>query len=488
MAKLVSRFLGNRSGNFGMVFAFAFPALMASVALGVDLSNTLSTKTEMQDANDAAVLSAARYFKEHRKQPSLATVQAFLDGNSAFKITAKKLTFNKARTEFTLESKTKVKTYFMGYFGKKNQNYDSISKANLGFSDTLEFALSLDTTGSMEVDGKMDGLKVAANDFIDAMFDTKDRGADIKGGIVPFAQYVNVGASRRGEPWLNVPKDIDTRVTTNVCRKEKPVTGTTNCKSVYSPARTINHPATGPSCSKNDGVKKCTPGSAAWTETVAAGTSNQCDNTFGPEQTICENVTTGTLITWQGIVGSRDYPLNIKDSTYGKRIPGLLDVAGSVELLPLTDQRSKLVDKIASLTPSGETYMPEGIMWGTRLLTNKAPFTEGKTNGAGGRPVRKVLIVMTDGMNTLSPDGAFHTNSDTALADKYTSEACGEAKAQKLEVFTIAFGSAVPSSVKDLLEVCATTPDKFFNAKSSADLKLAFEGIANEMLNVRLSQ
>ena len=74
------------------------------------------------------------------------------------------------------------------------------------------------------------------------------------------------------------------------------------------------------------------------------------------------------------------------------------------------------------------------------------------------------------------------------LANQYTIEACNEAKAQKLEIFTISFGNDVPSSVKDMLEACATTPDKFFNAKSSADLKLAFEGIANQMLNVRLSQ
>jgi Flp pilus assembly protein TadG len=488
MAGLISRFASNRKGNFGMMLAFAMPALMASVALGLDISNSLSTKTEMQDANDTAVLMAARYFKEYRKQPPMSLVQKFLDANATMNIKAQKLTFNTQRTEFTLESTTKVKTYLMGYFGQGNVNYDALSKANLGFAETLEFALALDTTFSMSSDGKMDGLKVAANDFLDAMFDAKDRGADIKGGIVPFAQYVNVGISQKGQSWLSVPKDIDTRVTTNVCRKETPITGQTNCRNVYNAGYTIDHPATVESCYTNDGVKTCTPASGAWTENVPASNSNVCDNTYGPEQTICENVTTGQLITWQGYVGSRDYPLNVQDGTYGRKIPGLLDVVGSVEIQRLTADRTLLKNKINSLTPSGETYMPEGVIWGTRVLTKQAPFTEAKTTGNGGRPVRRVLVLMTDGENTLSPNGIYHTNTDTAQADVYTAEACDEAKAKDLEVFTISFGTAVPASARDLLEACASSPDQFFHAKSSSDLKQAFDSIAAQMLNVRLSQ
>jgi Flp pilus assembly protein TadG len=488
MAGLISRFSRNRSGNFAMIFAFAFPALMASVALGVDIANSLTTKTELQDANDAAVLFAARYFKQNRKQPTLAAVQAFLDGNSNAKVTAKNLAFNKTKSEFTLESQTKVKTYLMGYFGKSSLDYSSLSKANLGFSETLEFALALDTTGSMAADGKMAGLKVAANDFIDVMFDAKDRGADIKGGIVPFAEYVNVGVSQKGQPWLSVPIDVDTRVTTNVCRMEAPIIGQTNCKSVYFPAQTIEHPDQPETCSTTDGNKSCTPATPAWTENRPAGNYNQCEDVFGPEQKVCSDQTTGESTQWKGCVGSRDYPLNLKDATYGKRIPGLNDVVCSVELQTLTDDRDTLKDKINSLSPRGDTYLPEGVMWGTRVLTEQAPFTESKIKGKGGRPVRKALVVMTDGMNTLSPNGAYHVRANLALADTYTSEACDEAKAQKLEVFTISFGNAVPSAVKDLLEACASDPTKFFHARTSADLKDAFEDIANEMLAVKLTQ
>jgi Mg-chelatase subunit ChlD len=488
MAGLISRFASNKKGNFGMMLAVSIPALMASIAFGLDISNTLNTKTEMQDANDAAVLFAARYFKEKGKQPSISLIQKHLDGNSGLKMKAQKLAFNPQKTEFTLESSANVKTYLMGYFGQSNLDYNAISKANLGFSESLEFALALDTTASMAADGKMDGLKLAANDFLDAMFDAKDRGAEIKGGIVPFAQYVNVGVGQKGQSWLSVPKDIDNRVTTNVCKTEKPVTGTTNCKTVYQAPYTIEHPATAETCSTADGTKFCTQATSAWTQYIDGQNVNTCDNVYGPEQTICSDVTTGELITWQGYVGSRKHPLNVKDVGYGNKIPALLQVTGSVEIQPLTDDRVALKNKINSLTPSGETYMPEGIIWGTRVLTKQAPFTEAKTKGKGGRDIRRVLVLMTDGMNTLSPNGIYHTDTDTAKADLYTAEACDEAKAQKLEVFTITFGTAVPAYVKTMLETCASEPKYFFNAKSSADLKSAFDAISAEMLNVRLSQ
>jgi Flp pilus assembly protein TadG len=489
MAGLFSRFMRNKNGNFAMMFAFAAPALMASVALGVDITTTLTAKTELQDANDAAVLLAARYFKENRKQPSMALIQKFLDGNSDHVMNAKKLTFNAARSEYTLESSSTIKTMLMGYFGHYTEDYEVVSQSNLGFGETLEFTLALDTTGSMAFDGKMDGLKVAANNFIDAMFDAKDRGAEIRGGIVPFAQYVNVGKSQKAQHWLDVPKDIDTRVTKKECNMVAPVTGTTNCREVCYPASTVDYPAVPGACSTNDGVTTCLPDKPAYSVNYSASCNTMCDPIYGPEEKICENVTTGEFITWEGYVGSRAYPLNVQDSSPKKKIPGLLSVTGSAEIQPLTHNRKLLVDKINSLVPDGETYMPEGVMWGTRVLTEQAPFSEAKATGKGGLSVRRVLVLMTDGMNTLSPDGEFHIkNNDSTQADLYTAEACNEAKAQKLEVFTISFGNAVPNSAKVLLAACASSPANFYSAKSSADLKQAFEDIAAQMLNVRLSQ
>lgn len=488
MLSALKAFARNKMGNFAMATVFAFPAIFAGVATAVDITNTLKTKSELQNANDTAVLFAARFFKEYRRVPSNSQVQKFLDANASFPITNIKLKFDPERIEFTLTSDAKVNTMLMHYFAPGKQKYGVLSKASLGFSETLEFALALDTTGSMAGSGKMDALKVAANGFLDTMFEAKDKGADVKGAIVPFAQYVNVGLSQRRQSWLSVPRDIDTRVTTYECSMVSPVVGTTNCRNVCWPAETINHPASPGSCSTSDGVQTCSPGYPAWTENRAAGCANQCDNVYGPPEKVCQNVTRGELITWQGCVGSRAYPLNVKDSTYTTRIPGLLSVACSAEMQPLTDNRTVLKAKVDSLTPSGETYIPEGVMWGTRLLTPAAPFREGATRGRGNRPVRKVLILMTDGVNTLSPSFPLHDQANRAQADAYAAEACAEAKAQKLEVFTISFGAGVDADVKNLLESCASYPEQYFHADNAAGLTEAFKDIADALINVRLTQ
>ncbi|NJR13862.1 MAG: hypothetical protein HC779_06370 [Phyllobacteriaceae bacterium] len=387
-----------------------------------------------------------------------------------------------------MTSETKVNTLLMKYFKNAKQTYGAVSKANLGFSETLEFALALDTTGSMASSGKMDALKVAANDFIDTVFDAKDKGADVKGAIVPFAQYVNVGLAQKGQSWLSVPKNIDTRVTTEVEKDETPVIGQTNCRNECWSAHTINHAAQNGGCHTNDGVQSCWPGVPAWTQHVAAGCNNVCDPVYGPTVKVKVKETTGELITWQGCVGSRNDPLNVKDASYTTRIPGLLRVQCSAELQPLTDNRTTLKNKINSLYPQGETYMPEGVMWGTRVLTPIAPFKEGGTIAKGKRPIRKVLILMTDGINTLSPSFPLHDQADTAQADTYTRQACIEAKSLAMDIFTISFGAGVSTPVKDMLEECATHPTQYFHADNAAALKESFQDIADQLLNIRLSQ
>ncbi len=63
--------------------------------------------------------------------------------------------------------------------------------------------LALDITGSMNQKGKIGTLKTAATDLIETMFEAED--ADVKIGIVPFAQYSSVGTSYNAAAWLDYP-------------------------------------------------------------------------------------------------------------------------------------------------------------------------------------------------------------------------------------------------------------------------------------------
>ena len=506
----IKRFARDKRGNFAIMTVFTFPMLIAGVALAVDISENLRLKTDLQNANDTAVLFATRSFQETKQVPTKAQVQAYIDGNlkgaSAANVS---IAFDTTTNIMTLTSESTSKPMLMNYFGNQDTKVKVLSKAKLGVSGILEFSLALDTTWSMNDDGKMAGLKVAAKDFVKLLFDKKDQGADVKGAIVPFANYVNVGVSRRNESWMNVPADIDTRVTTTKFKWVDDPATKRNCKTTTKAGYNINHPAQPGSCWFEDGFQKCWNGSAAWTEWVPANTSTKCDYDKKKE---FYTETTGELIEWSGCVSSRNYPDNLVDAFGNKKFPGVIGTGCTTELQPLTNIRGQLVSKINSLRPAGDTYIPDGVMWGMRTLTGAAPFTEAKTADPLGSPLRKALIVMTDGQNSIQPYSDWRTPSKSGNgqlhdpiwiespprsgkwiptapnADPYTLEACNAAKAAGLEVYTISFGSAVPNSVKILLKSCASKPEFFNHAADSVGLSQAFNDIADQLLAVRLTQ
>jgi Flp pilus assembly protein TadG len=507
----INRLLKDKRGNFATMAIFGFPVMFASVALSLDVMNALRLKTELQNANDTAVLFATRSYQEKKVVPSTAEVKAFLEGNFKPSTPANVVVnFDPLTNVMTLTSEASAKPMMLNYFNVASTKVAVVSKAKLGVSGILEFSLALDTTWSMNDDSKMAGLKVAAKQFVKLLMDKKDQGADVKGAIVPFANYVNVGLSRRLEPWMNVPADIDTRVTTTKFRWVNDPATKRNCVTSTKPGYNINHPAEPASCWYEDGFQKCWSGSAAWTEWVPPKTSTKCQYDKMKE---FYTETTGEFKEWKGCVSSRAYPDNIVDAYGGKKFPGILDTTCTSELLPLTSSRSALNSKIDGLTPAGDTYVPDGIMWGTRTLTNAAPFIEGKVADPNGAPLRKALVIMTDGQNSLQPTEDWRSPSmsannkvhegnwqespagsgnwvlmPAALADTYTIEACNAAKAEGIDVYTISFGSAVPNSVKDLLRACASKPTFFTHAADSAGLSQAFNMIADDLLAVRLTQ
>jgi Flp pilus assembly protein TadG len=496
MPNVLQRFCTDKRGNFAVMSVVAFPLLFAGVALAVDITDGLRMRSELQNANDGAVLFAANYYLENDKLPETNDLRKMVAANYGYSLGGVSATVDKNTREVTLKSDSTLQPKLMNYFGNRAQKFEAVSKAGVGVGGILEFSMALDTTWSMNFDGRMGGLKIAATNFVNMLMDSKDKGAEVKGAIVPFARYVNVGVSRRNESWMDVPKDIDTRKTTTSCVWTQDVVAWTNCKKVCWPASVVNHPAVPPSCWLEDGQQVCSNGSPAWTENKPAGCKNKCDPVYGAKYQKCTTTTSGQLITWNGCVGSRDYPYNVRDDFQGRKFPGLLGAWCGSEVLPLTNDRATLLAKVNALWPADNTYIPEGVMWGLRTLTATKPFTEGNgpnsnnnNSQAAKFKVRKGLILMTDGMNTIQASGAWHNDTgDATVPDRLTLEACDEAKAQGVEVYTVSFGNQVPVNIRSLLEKCATSPDLYNHAASNSALNDVFRKIGNSLLTIRLTQ
>ncbi|WP_017932680.1 vWA domain-containing protein [Robiginitomaculum antarcticum] len=193
---------------------------------------------------------------------------------------------------------------------------------------------------------------------------------------------------------------------------------------------------------------------------------------------------------WNGCVGSRDRPLNITDGGYGTRIPAMLNETCANPIVPLTTDYSNLTSKINSLSANGATYMPAGIAWGQRVLSYEQPFAQG---AKPDKNVSKIMIVMTDGENTLYLSGEEHvwaSQSETYKLDatnKDTLLACRRAKGDGTEIYTIAF-EVTSADTKGLLRECATTPAHYNDARDSVELQQIFRNIGSEILNVRLTR
>ena len=72
---------------------------------------------------------------------------------------------------------------------------------------------------------------------------------------------------------------------------------------------------------------------------------------------------------------------------------------------------------IDAMTAGGATNVPEGMAWGWRTLSSKAPFTGGRSEAEFGND--KVVIVLTDGANTYYTPESVQAQSYSGIGDSY---------------------------------------------------------------------
>ena len=73
------------------------------------------------------------------------------------------------------------------------------------------------------------------------------------------------------------------------------------------------------------------------------------------------------------------------------------------KITPLTDTRSTVTTAIDALAANGNTVIPAGLLWGWRVLSSTAPFTEGAAYS--DEKWVKAVVLLTDGENDVSGGG-----------------------------------------------------------------------------------
>jgi Flp pilus assembly protein TadG len=175
------------------------------------------------------------------------------------------------------------------------------------------------------------------------------------------------------------------------------------------------------------------------------------------------------------------------------------------ELVRLTRDKGRLEAAISAMTfwNGGGTITSEGIAWGWRTLTHKAPFAD----GAAPNNARKYMVVMSDGKNMVNTDPDYPTESDYTAYGHYSDNrhrsgsydgfdaylnqrmalVCQNAKAAGITIMTVLFRESDPTA-RNLMRDCASKPTYAHTAATGQDLVRIFQGIAGEIMALRLTK
>jgi Flp pilus assembly protein TadG len=480
-------------GTVFVLFALSIVPLMGLVGAAVDYGRALVVRNELTATLDAAVLAAtqAKALDDHANVEQIVRdfvtenyTRTHQDGIGA-EIVVNTPTIS-AEGELTATIDADVGSTFLRLVGIDSMPFSIASSAKVG-GQTLELALALDNTLSMK-GAKLEALKSSATMLVDTLM--VGGGDKVKIALVPFADYVNIGTENRYNPGLDIPEDYVVTKTTpggEWCRNEYP-SSTQVCTPIkeWGTCYTDGVPydcqkVTGYNCtgSKGDPVWTCTPYDAK---------------------------TTTTSYKWYGCMGSRPHPLNVQDDNYGTGVPGIMATSNwcksIAKVTRLTNSKGAITSGINEMKTDRWTYIPGGLIWGWRAISDQGPFADGVS--FEDNKVKKAIVLMTDGENTLlrkkvsddstkNHDGEVWMHSIQKLTgapetDTFTSELCENIKAKGIILHTIAYDVEAGSPVQTLLKNCAGNGGQYFDAADSEQLAEAFHKIAVALLNLRLSK
>lgn len=517
--------LDDRGGATAVVFAVTL-AVLAPMALGVfDIYTSSQQRAKLQDALDAATLYAAK---------STASTDSELDaaGEKSLNANLKLISgatllgadFHADGTKVVSSASVKLPAFAPTLFPHAPVEVGSQVERAM---DNLEVALVLDNTGSM-AGTKIDTLITESKKLVDKLKAASQRSSDptnaVKIALVPFSfavrpvgsvdltNYDTATHTGPGVPaWIDpqgkahklvtpTQYDIFTNLTDRLTLM-KGLTGKTWSGCVE--ARTYPY-------DMNDDPP------------VAGAAASWFVPYFWPDEPdggdyANDYIKDKSGATWKAIEQDETkYSQGYKSGRYGATFQAAVETykygpnAGCTlqPVIRLTNDMQSIKDAIDKMKAIGTTNIPEGLVWGWHTLSPNLPFTDGKAYDT--KHLRKVIILMTDGQNTFldARNSQNKNNSDytglgyiwqnmlgvtggtsaerTAAMDSRLAELCTNAKAKKIEIYTILVEESSTAS-STLLSACATSPSKFYNVQNVATLGVAFDAIAGSITNMRIS-
>ncbi len=205
---MLKSFVRADNGNVAIMFGIFLFMLLIAGGMAVDFQRANLIRADLQESADAGLIAAVRRkmaMPEMTDAEVTAWAQQFFEANrrmkSGVEVTGFDVVFDPVTESYHLQFDSQIETLLLRVAGTPHIDRAVVSEAKLGKPPYLEIVMALDNTGSMNDDGKLQSLKDAAKLLVTSVFAPVD--ADVKIGLVPFAQYVNVGAGYSGAAWMS---------------------------------------------------------------------------------------------------------------------------------------------------------------------------------------------------------------------------------------------------------------------------------------------
>ena len=222
------RFLADISGNYAIAFVAAMVPISGALAMAVDYAEMNRQRQATLNALDAAGIATARHVVSGASDEALiAYANDFFEANLgpvdpadttlAVELPSTETGGGTLKLSATLDYEPAFLPVFVdllkGTDGGDSQTISFSAETEIRLKNTLEVALVLDNSGSMDYLGSGSGqkrmtlLKAAAKQLVDTLADQanmiKQINEPVRFGLVPFAASVNVGPANAGAAWMD---------------------------------------------------------------------------------------------------------------------------------------------------------------------------------------------------------------------------------------------------------------------------------------------
>jgi len=535
----------NQDGNVLPLAAAGTLVLMAMVGSGVDMSRSYRAHERLQSACDAAVLAGRRAvelngFDQAAKDRAIEYFNTNFDPDQ-LGVTGTQFDVVSNDNGNTIEgaASAQVPSMIMQIFGFSQIPISATCSSTMGVGNS-DVVMVLDTTGSMASSlgstTRINALKQAMKNFYDTVATSASgSSARIRYGFVPYSVTVNVG---------QILNDLDPNylASTVAVQSREPVFGSFNAGSG---GKGKSH---GKKKKKKGGGGGSSYGFIGWNyrqinydvsayknfqpQAYPLG-SNGSNVTFNWEGCIEErqtvNASSFSFSSIFGISPSGAIDLDIdsapdpsNDATKWKpllRGAAYFRLTGSGYLtnnatswngyraytacpkpakILSTMTKSEFDAYANSLTPGGNTYHDIGLLWGARMISPDGIWS-GVVNDppANGAEVARHVIFMTDGV--MQPYYLTHSaygvewhdrrvtdngwSNQAARHESRFNTVCEAVKSKGTRLWVIVFASAMTNSLRN----CAS-PDSIFLASDAGELNKAFQEIAKNVGELRVTQ